>query len=327
MFLFVVTIIFGLSDPSEGTKMIEVYGLSKYYGNVRAVEGVSFTVTKGEIVGFLGPNGAGKTTTMQCLTGYLTPTAGTVTINGFDVAQQPVKVKSLIGYLPENTPLYEDLTVYEFLEFVASVRGLPSPNKAIKEVVERCAIGDVLTKTIGTLSKGYRQRVGLAQAILHHPPILILDEPTSGLDPLQIEEIRSLIRELGKERTIILSTHILPEVEQTCQRVLVISKGHLVADSDIDSLKAQRSGNTVVVEYRADISVDEFKRFGNVSILKSDNLTKKLRITHKNNNDIREDIFKFIRDRDGIILELYQEKRTLEEVFRALTENATESTH
>ncbi len=307
--------------------MIEVRELSKYYGSTKAVEGVSFTVKKAEVVGLLGPNGAGKTTTMQCITGYLSPTTGQILVNGHDVSTEPVAVKSLIGYLPENTPLYEDLKVYEFLEFVASVRKVPSARKAIKEAVQRCGIGDVLDRTIGTLSKGYRQRVGLAQAILHQPPILILDEPTSGLDPLQIEEIRALIRELGKDRTIIVSTHILPEVEQICQRVLVINKGRLVADSDIESLKAQKAGTSVVVEYRGPVSPDEFSIFGEVSTLHQEGNHRRLRLSVKQDQDPREAIFRFLRDRDAVLIELYREKQTLEEVFRALTHHGSISTH
>ncbi|RME64333.1 MAG: ATP-binding cassette domain-containing protein [Nitrospirae bacterium] len=307
--------------------MIEVQGLSKYYGSVRAVEGVSFTVQKAEVVGFLGPNGAGKTTTMQCITGYLEPTAGRILIDGYDVCEDPVSVKSLIGYLPENTPLYEDLTVYEFLDFVGSVRKVPDKNKAIKKAVEECALGDVINRTIGTLSKGYRQRVGLAQAILHEPPILILDEPTSGLDPLQIDEIRALIRQLGRERTIILSTHILPEVEQTCQRVLVINKGRLVADSDIETLKAQKAGTSVVVEYKGDVPPEAFQVFGNVTLLKEEDSLRRLRIAISQDTDPREEIFKMVKDKGAVLLELYRERKTLEEVFRALTENEPHSTH
>lgn len=307
--------------------MIEVQGLSRYFGNVRAVDGVSFSISKAEVVGFLGPNGAGKTTTMQCITGYLEPTAGRVTIQGHDVMEEPVRIKSLIGYLPENTPLYEDLTVYEFLDFVGSVRKVPAREKAIKKAVEQCALGDVLNRTIGTLSKGYRQRVGLAQAILHEPPILILDEPTSGLDPLQIDEIRALIRQLGRERTIILSTHILPEVEQTCQRVLVINRGRLVADSDIETLKAQKAGASVVVEYRGNIPPEDFNAFGVVTVLNEEDSLRRVRIALKETEDPREDIFKMVRDRGGVLLEMYRERKTLEEVFKALTENETALTH
>ena len=302
--------------------MISVNSLTKYYGNIRAIEGVSFEIKKAEVVGFLGPNGAGKTTTMQILTGYLMPTSGQAVIDGINVLEDPVSVKKRIGYLPENTPLYEDLTVYEFLTFIAESRGLNgSTARAIRKVSETCGILDVLNRTIGTLSKGYRQRVGLAQAIIHEPKILILDEPTTGLDPLQIQEIRSLIRKLGREKTIILSTHILSEVEQTCDRVIIINQGKIVADSSLQALKSKSAGRTILV-LKGKVDIDGFRCFGQVEEMASESDETRLTITPEDNRDIREELYRYCKDRNYILLELYREKRSLEDIFRQLTTEA-----
>src|SRR4051812_12486480 len=232
--------------------MIQVQNLTKDYGPTRAVDGVSFNVRKGEVLGFLGPNGAGKSTTMKMLTCFLAPTGGTAKVAGFDVFDDSLEVRKRIGYLPEDTPIYRDMTVLEFLRFAAEVRGMEPARREqrIKEIGGRCGLGDVAGKLVGELSKGFRQRVGLAQAMLHDPDIVILDEPTSGLDPNQIVEIRSLIKEVGKEKTVILSTHILPEVQATCSRILIISSGKLVADGTPDELRSREKGSRyrVVVE-------------------------------------------------------------------------------
>ncbi len=224
--------------------MIEVEGLTKRYGRQTAVDGVSFRVQKGEILGFLGPNGAGKTTTMRILTCYLPPTDGTARVAGYDVFESPIEAKKHIGYLPETPPLYPDMDVTGFLDFVAKIKGVPAKDRKSKvdDAVEKCRVGDVRDKLIGRLSKGYRQRVGLAQAILHNPDVLILDEPTSGLDPKQIIETRELIKGLGGEHTIILSTHILPEVSVTCGRVVIINKGHVVAEDTPENLTHRLRG-------------------------------------------------------------------------------------
>ncbi len=224
--------------------MIEVAGLTKDYGLHRAVDQVSFNVRRGEVLGFLGPNGAGKSTTMKMLTCFLAPTAGRAKVAGHDVFDASIEVRRRIGYLPEDTPIYRDMTVVEYLRFAAEMRGMESDKIAgrIKEIGQRCGLADVAGKLVGELSKGFRQRVGLAQAMLHDPDILILDEPTSGLDPNQIVEIRSLIKEIGQEKTVILSTHILPEVQATCSRIVIISGGKLVADGTPDSLRAAREG-------------------------------------------------------------------------------------
>jgi ABC-2 type transport system ATP-binding protein len=236
--------------------MIKVEGLTKRYARHVAVDNISFEVAKGEIVGFLGPNGAGKTTTMRVLTCFLPPTSGKASIAGFDVLENPMEVKKRIGYLPETPPLYPEMEVSEYLTFVARLKGIPSGDVArrVNEAAARCAIADVKDKLISKLSKGYRQRVGLAQAILHNPDVLILDEPTSGLDPKQIIETRELIGSLSGDHTIILSTHILSEVEHTCQRVLIINRGRIVASESVSDLTSKmRSGvDTVSVEVQAE---------------------------------------------------------------------------
>jgi ABC-2 type transport system ATP-binding protein len=231
--------------------MISVKELSKRYARNTAVDQISFEVAKGQIVGFLGPNGAGKTTTMRMLTCFLPPSAGTATVAGFDVLEQPMEVKKRIGYLPETPPVYPEMETAEYLRFVGQLKGLRGADlqKRIDYVCERCAIVDVKHKLLGKLSKGYRQRVGLAQAIIHNPDVLILDEPTAGLDPKQINQTRDLIKDLAGEHTIILSTHILPEVEQTCEQVVIINKGKLVATDSVHNLQARaRGAESVVLE-------------------------------------------------------------------------------
>src|SRR6201998_2965028 len=231
--------------------MITVTDLTKRYARHTAVDHISFEVHKGQIVGFLGPNGAGKTTTMRMLTCFLPPTSGAASVAGFDVLEQPMEVKKRIGYLPETPPLYQEMRATEYLQFVGKLKGLSGTDlkQRVESACERCAITDVRDKLLGKLSKGYRQRVGLAQAILHNPDVLILDEPTAGLDPKQINETRDLIKSLAGDHTIILSTHILPEVEQTCEQVLIINKGKIVATDSVTNLQHRaRSGESVVVE-------------------------------------------------------------------------------
>jgi ABC-2 type transport system ATP-binding protein len=234
--------------------MIKVTDLTKRYARTVAVNQISFEVAKGQIVGFLGPNGAGKTTTMRMLTCFLPPSAGSATVAGFDVLEQPLEVKKRIGYLPETPPIYPEMETLEYLRFVGKLKGLSGSalQKRVDYVCERCAIADVKNKLLGKLSKGYRQRVGLAQAIIHNPDVLILDEPTAGLDPKQINETRDLIKDLAGEHTIILSTHILPEVEQTCEQVIIINKGKLVATDSVRNLQARaRGAESVVLEIAA----------------------------------------------------------------------------
>jgi len=235
--------------------MIEVESLTKRYGRATAVDGVSFRVERGEILGFLGPNGAGKTTTMRILTCYLPPTEGTARVAGHDVFAQPMEVKKRVGYLPETPPLYPDMTVREYLEFCARIKNVPGGERKtrVADAIERCRVGDVRETLIAKLSKGYRQRVGLAQAILHNPDVLILDEPTAGLDPKQIIETRELIRSLAGSHTVILSTHILPEVSMTCGRVVIINKGRVVAEDTPENLTRRLKGaGTIRVEARGD---------------------------------------------------------------------------
>src|SRR6202011_4318129 len=234
--------------------MITVTDLTKRYARHTAVDHISFEVHKGQIVGFLGPNGAGKTTTMRILTCFLSPTSGTASVAGFDVLEQPFEVKKRIGYLPETPPLYPEMETAEYLTFVGKLKGLAGPElrKRVDYVCERCAIGDAKNKLLGKLSKGYRQGVGLAQAIIHNPDVLILDEPTAGLDPKQINETRDLIKGLAGDHTIVLSTHILPEVEQICQKVIIIAKGKLVATDSVDNLQSRaRGAESLLVEVGA----------------------------------------------------------------------------
>src|SRR3954466_9945385 len=229
--------------------MIRVERLTKRYGTVKAVDRVSFEVGRGEIVGLLGPNGAGKTTTMRMLTTFLPPTSGRASLAGHDVLDEPLEVRRKVGYLPENVPLYVEMRVREYLEFRARLKDVPRGKRrgAIGEVIARCRLGDVEDRILGHLSKGYRQRVGLAEAMVHQPDILILDEPTAGLDPVQIREVRALIRELGAQHTILLSTHIMPEVEAVCGRVIIIERGKIAVDDTLENL---RTGSTIVVEAR-----------------------------------------------------------------------------
>src|SRR5271169_6122630 len=234
--------------------MITVQGLTKRYARTIAVDHISFEVQKGQIVGFLGPNGAGKTTTMRILTCFLPPSEGSATVAGFDVLEQPMEVKKRIGYLPETPPVYHEMEVQEYLTFVGKLKGMSGQTLAnrVTEVAERCAVADVRAKLIGKLSKGYRQRVGLAQAIIHNPDVLILDEPTAGLDPKQINETRDLIKSLAGDHTIVLSTHILPEVSQTCEQVIIINRGKIVATDSVSNLQNRaKSGESVLVEVAA----------------------------------------------------------------------------
>ena len=234
--------------------MIRVLGLTKDYGPRRAINDLTFHAEKGEILGFLGPNGAGKTTTMRILTGYMPPTNGKVSIGGYDVIEDSLAVRRLVGYLPETVPLYPDMTVFEYLKYMADLRNLKKARPRIEETLELVEMGDRAGGYIGKLSKGMRQRVGLAQALLHQPEVLILDEPTIGLDPKQVVKFRSLIRQIGKDRTVLLSTHILPEVQQVCDRVLIINKGHIVTEETPEQLQARLTGSQrVAVRVRGEV--------------------------------------------------------------------------
>jgi ABC-2 type transport system ATP-binding protein len=311
--------------------MIRIEGLTKSYGATQALRGVSFEVPRGQVVGFLGPNGAGKSTTMKILAGFVTPTSGTAKVNGIDVSADSVASRRLIGYLPENNPLYEEMMVRDFLDFIAEVRGIPKAQRAerIRSAVERCGLRAVLGKDIHQLSKGYRQRVGLAQAIVHDPDLLILDEPTSGLDPNQIVEIRSLIKDLGREKTVILSTHILSEVQSTCSRVLIINDGRLVADDAPDRLGKGEGGTVTVVlasrtgaMLQSDAVRSLLERVAGVTGVEtaegegSGTLGFKLRY---GTEDIRRSLFEAAVQNDLCLLEVKRQHVSLEETFRKLT--------
>ena len=314
--------------------MIKVEGLSKRYARNVAVDNISFEVQKGQIVGFLGPNGAGKTTTMRVLTCFLPPTAGTAHVAGFDVLQQPLEVKKRIGYLPESPPLYPDMEVGEYLEFVGRLKGIPRADLArrVADVSERCVIADVRKKLIHKLSKGYRQRVGLAQAIIHNPDVLILDEPTSGLDPKQITETRSLIKALAGDHTIILSTHILPEVEQICEQVIIINKGKVVATDSVNNLTNRLRGAesiTVSIETRSPaeplngaVVQQRLEQVPGVSrVLSRQNRDGKLLFDLESlqGRSIRGDVARAIVESGWDLTELRPVALSLEEVFLELT--------
>jgi ABC-2 type transport system ATP-binding protein len=313
--------------------MIKVEGLTKRYARNIAVDNISFEVQKGEVVGFLGPNGAGKTTTMRVLTCFMPPTYGTASVAGFDVQQNPLEVKRRIGYLPETPPLYPDMEVVEYLDFVGRIKGIPSADlpKRIDEVMEKCAIGDVRKKLIGKLSKGYRQRVGLAQAILHNPDVLILDEPTSGLDPHQIIETRDLIKGLAGAHTIILSTHILPEVEQICEKVIIIAQGKLVATDTVENLTSRlRGSETVAVEVlAADVAAvqSRLEQVAGVSrVIPKESKDGRLHFTVESleGRHIRPGLAKAVIDGGWSLNELHGMALSLEAIFLELTSSHKE---
>jgi ABC-2 type transport system ATP-binding protein len=307
--------------------MIEVENLTKRYGRHTAVDGVSFRVEKGEILGFLGPNGAGKTTTMRILTCYLPPTDGTARVAGYDVFQAPLEVKRRVGYIPETPPLYPDMTVQDFLGFCAKIKGVAAKDRRAKidDVIGKTRVGDVRDTLIGKLSKGYRQRVGLAQAILNNPEVLILDEPTAGLDPKQIIETRELIKGLGGEHTIVLSTHILPEVEMTCGRVVIINKGRVVAEDTPENLTRRlRGAGALRLEVRGDeVSVVEALRTlpGVLQVRAKahhDGLLT-LEVEAEAGRDVRADLARAVVTKGFALLALQQVGMSLEEIFLHLT--------
>jgi len=302
--------------------LIAVEHLTKVYPGKRAIEDVTFEVGAGEIVGFLGPNGAGKTTTMRILTCFQPATEGTARVAGFDVFEQSDEVKRRIGYLPESPPIYPDMRVREYLEFVARVKAVPRSEirSRIANTVERCGLGDVQHRLTGKLSKGYRQRVGLAQAILHTPPVLILDEPTSGLDPKQVVEVRRLIRELAGEHTIILSTHILPEVSMTCERVVVINRGRIVLSSELRDLTVHGTDHeTVQVELAVDRDVaaelGAVPGVRSVDAMSAGNGMRRYRVTCDRKRDVRPRIAAFVVEKSWGLVELRTQETSLEEIY------------
>ena len=307
--------------------MIEVENLTKSYGPRVAVSDVTFNVQKGEVLGFLGPNGAGKTTTMRVITGFLPPTHGKVRVAGYDVAEEPLEAKRRTGYLPESPPVYPDMTVEEYLAFVGRIKGVGRRDlrTRLNEVVERCAIGDVRARQIGKLSKGYRQRVGLAQALIHMPDVLVLDEPTAGLDPKQIIETRELIKGFAGQHTVILSTHILPEVSKTCQRVVVINAGQIVAVGTPDELTQRLQGYETVlvtVEGPAAEIMDKFQRVGGVNWVEprdANNGRVTLEVHSEKEKDVRAELARAVVESGWKLYELRTSGLSLEEIFLKLT--------
>lgn len=297
---------------------ITVQNITKIYDRQKALDDVSFEVPSGQIVGLLGPNGAGKSTLMKILTCFIPPTSGKAYISGLDVQTQSLKVQQQIGYLAEHNPLYQDMYVHEFLLFIASIHKIPNKIKRVREIIELTGLKLEQKKKIGQLSKGYRQRAGLAQAIIHNPNVLILDEPTSGLDPIQIIEIRSLIKELGKEKTVILSTHIMQEVEAICNRAIIIHLGKIIADNTIDNLKKLINSNTYIVEFDKPLSKEFIHKIPGITDVVSHENNKWF-INSQSEYDIRKEIFQFAVQNKLTVLSLDKQKSTLEEVFRLLT--------
>ena len=307
--------------------MIEVQHLTKRYGRVTAVDDLSFRVERGEILGFLGPNGAGKTTTMRILTGYMPATEGRATVAGFDIFDKPIEAKRRIGYLPETPPLYPDMTVREYLDFVARIKGVPSKEKKdrVTNVMTRTHVADMADRHCSKLSKGYRQRVGLAQALIHNPDVLVLDEPTAGLDPKQIIETRELIRGLAGDHTIVLSTHILPEVAQTCQRVVIINKGRVVAVDTPDNLTARLKGaETMYVQVDAGgadaaAMLSALPGVMRVATAEQRGTITGFEVESERETDIRRDIARAVVTRGWGLLELRPMRMSLEEIFLQVT--------
>lgn len=299
---------------------VKVSSLSKIYGTQKAVDEISFEVNKGEVLGFLGPNGAGKSTTMKILTCFIPQSSGTATVCGYDTIAEPLEVTKKIGYLPESNPLYMDMYVREYLEFMAGLHKLGKiTSQRIDEMLEVTGLIAERKKKVGQLSKGYKQRVGLAQAMLHDPEVLILDEPTSGLDPNQLVEIRSLIKQLGKNKTVIFSSHIMQEVQAVADRVIIINKGKIVADDSTGNLQ-NLIGNEIIItaEFKQNI---ERSLLGNIRGVKSFEQSKdgKWKIVSENQKDLREEIFNFAKAKDLTLLSLYKEESSLEDVFKQLT--------
>ncbi len=307
--------------------MIRVENLTKDYGSVRAIDNVTFEVKEGEILGFLGPNGAGKSTTLKIMTSYLSPTSGSVFVNDLNIQDDSYAIRKLIGYLPETNPLYIEMTVYDYLQFVAAAREISGSafKKRLSELIEMCALQGVIHKRIQELSKGYKQRVGLAQAIFHDPRILILDEPSSGLDPNQIVEIRELIRRLGKEKTLIMSSHILQEIQMTADRMVIINKGKVVADGTTDELMSGFRGKTVVTLEISNVNEAGIRALP--TAINQVNVTKAASVNgiwhasmeYPNEVDLRKDIFEYAVKNGWIILEMSRHRVSLEDIFRTLT--------
>lgn len=304
----------------ENKKLLSVKHLSRYYGSLAAVNNISFHLNKGEVLGFLGPNGAGKSSAMQVITGNLAPSAGQIDICGFDLLDSAKQAKANIGYLPEHPPLYRELTVDEYLSFCAQLNRLEKSQQksALERAKERCGLTEVGKRLINNLSKGYQQRVGIAQAIIHSPEIVILDEPTVGLDPIQIREIRTLIRELAEDHGVILSTHILPEVQMTCDRVQIINRGQLVYSDDINHLHQRMRSNNIIIGLNHAPSEEELKSLKDIDDIEVLS-TSRFRLFHSIETNPAEEIAKFAADKSWGLFEIRPEQKTLEQVFVELT--------
>ncbi|MEJ2057748.1 MAG: ATP-binding cassette domain-containing protein [Desulfofustis sp.] len=308
--------------------MIHVENLTKNYGDIAAVDQINFEIQKGEILGLLGPNGAGKTTTLRMLTGFLQPSTGTIRVKELDIDRHPIEIKKIMGYLPESAPLYHDMLVFDYMNYVADIREIPPDRKfaRLRELGDLCGLNPVMHMPIAELSKGFKQRVGLAHAMMSDPEILILDEPTSGLDPNQIVEIRDIIKRIGKQKTVVLSTHILSEAEATCDRVVIISRGKIVADGDIDKLK-HSAGDTSLIHLTLQQADSDAVRqklsatAGVKGVVRMDDANGQLKVTLSvpSTEDLRGEIYRTVKQTDWELLEFYQESRTLETVFRELT--------
>ncbi|MGD9193123.1 MAG: ATP-binding cassette domain-containing protein [Desulfobacterales bacterium] len=308
--------------------MIQVNNLTKYFGDLCAVDQISLEIQTGEILGLLGPNGAGKTTTLRMLTGFLQPTSGRIRVKDYCIEEHPLQVKKILGYLPESAPLYHDMLVFDYLNYVANIREIDRHRKIsrIRQLADLCGINEVMHQPISELSKGYKQRVGLAHAMMNDPEILVLDEPTSGLDPNQIAEIRQIIKRIGKEKTIILSTHILSEAEATCDRVVIINRGKIVADGSTESLKDSVSDKKSI---HISLQNTSFK-IADSALSALEGVTQVFRISEADNQldlrvdcrtamDLRPEIYNTIKQTDWILLDFHQETQTLESIFRELT--------
>jgi ABC-2 type transport system ATP-binding protein len=305
--------------------VIEVKDLTRYYGPKRAISNVTFSVKKGEILGLLGPNAAGKTTTMRILTCYMPPSSGSATVGGYDIFEQSMEIRKITGYLPENPPLYPELVVSDYLRFVANLKGVEKSRieKEIDSVIEKTSIGDVKNRVVGTLSKGYKQRVGLAQSLLNNPDVVIFDEPTVGLDPKQIIEIRELIKNLKGDHTVILSSHILPEVEQVCERVVIISEGEVVAEDTPENLTARMKGSERLLfelEGKEKDIKAVFDNFKDIISIQMDTVSdQKVKVVLESNTDLRKEFAKSLIEKNIGLLEMHSDKLTLEDIFLRLT--------
>jgi ABC-2 type transport system ATP-binding protein len=308
--------------------VIHVENLTKYYDGFCAVDQITFDMHKGEILGLLGPNGAGKTTTLRMVTGFLRPTSGTIRIKDYSIEKHSLEIRKLLGYLPEAAPLYHDMLVYDYLDYVAKIRefGKEQTHSRIRELGDLCGLNEVMHKPIGELSRGYKQRVGLAHAMMSDPEILVLDEPTSGLDPNQIAEIREIIKQIGKEKTIILSTHILSEAEATCDRVVIINRGKIVADDSTESLKRTARGESLInislqnaTFQSVENKLSEIQGIVSITPVESTGETTEVVVNCQSSVDLRGEIYLKVKETDWILLDFHQETKTLEKIFRELT--------